>query len=444
MNARKAKRRPKKRAVKPAAPPPPSEPPASTQAFGGLQPPAPAILTALAVAAAYSFGMWMVPDVSLGPISDEVHHYPQIRMFVDGRLEMVPTIPMLPGYHAMVAAVAWAVGDASLPVARAISWGLSLPAVALFFLCARELGKADRFTLSLVFLLSPIAFPYFFLVQTDIPSVGFLLGALLLTLKRRYQAAVLVAVLAILMRHNNVVWVFFCALIALGQEGAWAQLAKRDWWPVLRTLARLWLFVLAGGALAAFLYWTGGFTLDKVPWQHPQGRLYWTQIYLLLFTLFLLLLPLHISNLPRIAQMIGRRPLLWALTGVGLLALYLLTFWVDHPFNQYLFFWRNRFLHFIKDHEAWRVAAFMPMLWAFLSVCATPLRRRSFYWLYPLAIVFLLPSSLIDTRYFIVPVTLFMLARKRESSTIDLLTLALYVPASAFLYYRVGLTRIIM
>lgn len=444
MNAKKTRRRLKKRAVKPAAPPasPASAP--STQAFGGLQPPAPAILAALAVAAAYSFGIWMVPDVGLGFVNDEVHHYPQIRRFVDGQFEMIPTLPMLPGYHALVAAVAWAVGDSSLPVARAISWGLCLPAVALFFLCARELGKDNRFTLPLVFLLSPIAFPYFFVLHTDIPSLTFLLGALLLTLKRRYRAAGLVAVLAILMRHNNVVWVFFCGLIALGQEGAWAQLAKRDWRPVLRTLARLWLFVLAGGALAAFLYWMGGFTLDKVPWQHPQGRLYWTQVYLLLFTLFFLLLPLHIANLPRIAQMIGRRPLLWALTGAGLLAFYLQTFWVDHHFNTFTFFWRNWFLHFIKDNAVWRVAAFIPMLWAFLSVCATPLHRRSFYWLYPLAVAFLLPSSLIDTRYFIVPVTLFMLAKKRESAPVDLLTLALYAPATAFLYWRVSQTTVIM
>lgn len=77
MNARKTRRRPKKRAVKPAAPPGPI---AFLQAFGGLQLPAPAILTALAVA----------------------------------------------------------VGDSSLPVARAISWGLGLAAVALFFLRARE------------------------------------------------------------------------------------------------------------------------------------------------------------------------------------------------------------------------------------------------------------------------------------------------------------------
>lgn len=443
MNARKTKRRPKKTRVKPAAPPGPSRP---TQAFGGLHLRAhiQAILAALAVAAAYSFGMLMVPDVSLGLVNDEVHHYPQIRMFVDGRFEMIPTLPMLPGYHAVIAAVAWAVGDSSLPVARAISWALCFPAVALFFLCARELGKDNRFTLPLVFLLSPIAFPYFFVLHTDIPSVGFLLGALLLTLKRRYQAAGLVAVLAILVRHNNVIWVFFCGLIALGQEGVWAQLAGRDWRPVLRAVARLWLFVLAGLALAAFLVSKGSFTLDEVPWQHPQGRLYWTQIYLLLFTMFFLLLPLHISNLPRIAQMIGRRRLLWALTGAGLLVLYLLTFWVDHRFNGVMLFWRNQFLHFIKGDVVWRVAAFIPMLWAFLSVCATPLQRRAFYWLYPLAVVFLLPSSLIDTRYFIVPVTLFMLVKKRESLPVDLLTLALYAPAAAFLYWRVNQTTIIM
>jgi len=252
------------------------------------------------------------------------------------------------------------------------------------------------------------------------------------------------AVLSILMRHNSVIWVLFCGLVALDQEGVWRRLAKRDWRPVLRTLARLWVFALAGLALAAFFYRVGGVTLAKVEWYHPQGRLYWTQIYFLLFTVFFLLLPLHISNLPRIAQMIGRRPLLWAAIGALSLAFYLWTFHVDHPFNENMRFWRNQFLHLTKGDMVWRVAAFVPMLWALCSVCATPLQRRSFYYLYPLAVAFLLPSSLIDTRYFIIPVTLFMLVKKRESLPVDLLTLALYAPATAFLYYRVNLTRIIM
>jgi len=442
MNARKTRRRPKN--AQSNRPPNPGRPIAPTQAFGGLQSPAhlPAILTVLAVVAAYSFGVWMTPD---NLIADEVqHHYPQIKRFVDGRLELLPTMSMLPGYHAIVASVAWAVGDASFQAARAISWVLCLPAVALFFLCARELGKPNRFTLPLVFALLPIAFPYFFILHTDIPSLTFLLGALLLTLKRRYQAAGLVAVLSILVRQNNVIWVFFYGLVALDQEGVWARLAKRDWSSVLHTLARLWLFVLAGLALVAFFWWIGGVTLDKVEWYHPQGRLHWTQIYFLLFTVFFLFLPLHIRNLPRIAQMIGARPLLWAAVGALSFAFYLWTFWVDHLFNTILLAWRNQLLHFLKGDVVWRVAAFVPMLWAICSLCATPLQRRSFYFLYPLAIAFLLPVGLIDQRYFIVPVTLFMLARKHESSPIDLLTLALYVPATALIAYRTNLTGVIM
>jgi len=72
------------------------------------------------------------------------------------------------------------------------------------------------------------------------------------------------------------------------------------------------------------------------------------------------------------------------------------------------------------------------------------LQRRSFYWLCPVAIACLLPSRFIETPYFIVPAPLFMLAGKRESSPIDLLTLARCAPAAAFPYYRINPADVMM
>jgi len=67
-----------------------------------------------------------------------------------------------------------------------------------------------------------------------------------------------------------------------------------------------------------------------------------------------------------------------------------------------------------------------------------PLQRRSFYWLYPVAAAALLPAGLVEPRYFIVPVVLFMLAKKHESAALDLWTIATYVPMTGLLYYRIG------
>ena len=394
-------------------------------------------LTALAAVAAYSFGMWLVAD---GSTKDEDYHYPQIKAFAEGRFEIDRRLTMLPGYHAIIAALAWVggVGGAlSLPAARVISWGLCALAPVLFFLCARALGKDNRFSLSLTFLLSPIIFPFFFFLYTDIPSLLFLLGVLLLTLQRRYQLAGLMAVLSLLLRQTNVVWAFFFALVALGQEGVWTRLAQRDFRPVLHALARLWLFVFAGLAFLAFVYWHGSIALGMVD-VHRLERLYPTQVYLLLFTVFLLFMPLHIRNLPRIARMLRRRPVICLFVGAMSLAFYLQTFWVNHPYNYEMDFLRNRMLWPLREDLWLRVAAFIPMAWALCSLCVTPLQRRSFYWLYPLAAAVLLPTGLVEQRYFIVPIVLFMLAKKHESVALDLWTIAVYVPATGLLHYHIG------
>ncbi|MDD9858812.1 MAG: hypothetical protein OXU96_12340 [Gammaproteobacteria bacterium] len=392
-------------------------------------------LTALATVAAYLFGMWMVADDTA--TRDEATHYLQIKAFAEGGLKIHPELTMLPGYHAIIAALAWVGGNFSLPAVRAVNWGLCSLAPVLFFLCAGALGKDNRFSLTPAFLLSPIIFPFFFILYTDIPSLLFLLGVLLLTLRRRYQLAGLVAVSSLLLRPTNVVWVFFFALVALGQEGVWARLAQRDFRPVLHALAGLWLFVFAGLAFLAFVYWNGGVALGDAQ-MHRVERLYPTQIYLLLFTVFFLFAPLHIRNLPRIARMIRGRPAICLCIGAMSLAVYLGTFWVDHPYNYGTFNLRNRILQLLREDLYLRVAAFIPMAWALCSLCVTPLQRRSFYWLYPLAAAALLPAGLVEQRYFIVPVILFMLAKKRESVALDLCTIAVYVPVTGLLYYRIS------
>jgi len=396
------------------------------------------VLFCLVVIVAYLLGMRMTPGDSY--TIDELPHYLQIAAFAEGKFDIYYRLTVLPGYHAIIAAMAWLADDHSLTTVRALSWGLCFPAIVLFFLCARELGKDNRFSLSLVFFLSPIFFPFFFLLYTDIPSLMFLLGGLLLTLKRRYQLAGLVVALSFLLRQTNVVWALFYALLALGQEDVWRQLARRDWQPVLRSVARLWLFVLAGFAFLAFVYWHGSITLGDVS-MHEVGRLNPTQGYILLFAVFFLFLPLHVWNLPRIGQMIRRRPAMWLFVSAISLGYYIITFSAYHDWNYSTFFLRNYILIGMRQELWFQLIVFIPMLWAAFSLCVTPLQRGYFYWLYPVAILSVLPHSLIEPRYFIVPVTLFMLAHKLESAHLDRWTTAIYVPITWYLYLGTGLSK---
>jgi len=407
----------------------------STLQQAGVSPAMISILGGLVILVVYVLGMQMhTADDYRG---DEKFHYPQIAAFVDGRFDDVgrSMLSMLPGYHAIMAAVAWGIGTHSPSTVRILSAILCFPIMVLFFLCARALGKNNRVSLSLLFLLCLLVFPYFFLIYTDIPALLFLLGVLFLTLTRRYQLAGLVVGLSLLIRQTNIVWAFFLALVALGQEGVWGQLVRHEWRSVLQAVARLWLFVLAGLAFLAFVYWNGGVAIGVLRSQHELGRLlYPTQGYLWFFVMFFLFLPLHFWNVPRIVTMLRRRPVLWGVISVVAFVVYLQTFWADHGWNYDPWWLRNRLLVWLRQ-DTWNLwLAFLPMLWAIVSLCVTPFARRSFYWLYPVAILSVVPFSLIEPRYFMVPLVFFMLFAEWKNVYVDRLTLAMYALASVWMY----------
>ncbi|WP_119396498.1 Dol-P-Glc:Glc(2)Man(9)GlcNAc(2)-PP-Dol alpha-1,2-glucosyltransferase [Salinibius halmophilus] len=163
-----------------------------------------AILLVLVVGVTFYLGLQMMPEHSY--FHDEFFHYPQIKEFSEGIFDDVSDkLTMLPGYHAMVAAVAWVIGDNSIPATRVISAFLSLPALIFFFLCAKDLGKPNRYTVSLLFYSSPIIFPYFFVLYTDMVSLMLLLASFFFTLKRHYQVAALIAFASLFVRQTNII-----------------------------------------------------------------------------------------------------------------------------------------------------------------------------------------------------------------------------------------------
>ncbi|MDD9821115.1 MAG: hypothetical protein OXR07_09605 [Nitrospira sp.] len=85
--------------------------------------------------------------------------------------------------------------------------------------------------------------------------------------------------------------------------------------------------------------------------------------------------------------------------------------------------------------DVWnRSLACLPMLWAACSLCVTPLTRRSFYWLYPVAILSVLLTPLLEPRYFMAPVMFFLLFAKWKTVYVDRLTLAMYALAPVYVY----------
>jgi alpha-1,2-glucosyltransferase len=194
------------------------------------------------------------------------------------------------------------------------------------------------------------------------------------------------------------------------------------------------LYLIPIVCFMGFIYFNNGIALgDRQAQQF--GGLYPLQIFSYLFVLGLILLPLHISNIPKILLLLKKHLWLILLLG-GLFVLYMKTFKIVHLHNfPSDYFLRNWLLYFLDGHFRYKVAAFGFIALAFLSLIVTPLRSKENYWLYPVTILALLPVSLIEQRYYIVPFALFMLFRKPKGLAAELTLLAWFLILSAGITY---------
>ena len=81
---------------------------------------------------------------------------------------------------------------------------------------------------------------------------------------------------------------------------------------------------------------------------------------------------------------------------------------------------------------------FLPIAYSFLSLFVTEFKRKSFYLLYLFSFLFLLPSWLIEQRYYLIPFSLFILFKKEENKLVENLGIWLYVIFSLIIFYLIG------
>lgn len=363
-------------------------------------------------------------------IADEVHHFGQMEMFAKGRFALDPMLTQLPGYHLIVASVMRFLGQYSLQAARIISFAFNLLSLPLFYALARTLkmrpAEAETRTLQYVFL--PILFPLFFLLYTDGFSLLAVLLAVLLSVRREYVLAAVAGFLSITFRQNNIVWVGFTFFIFLWQE--WPTFLKlfplsmRRLQRVSLNIASVFAFLVVIGAFMGFVSWNGGVAIGDRG-MHPFPSFHTGNVFFCLFLSFFIFLPLHVANIPRIADCFRRSQYLVPLI-IAFFCLYLLTFVNDHPYNQRFteMFFRHRILIFMTSSAVTKVFVFIPMAISALSFAVTRLRHPAVYLLYPLTMVLLVESWLIEQRYYLIPFVLFLAFRESRSRQFEYLSAA--------------------
>jgi len=353
-------------------------------------------------------------------MSDEYPHAEQIGMFIDLHFVMDPELTTLPGFHAAVALLVgvwrWLSGS-GVPVLddyRLAATLLASLVTPVFYRLARGVDAdwALLRTAQLHFL--PILFPFFFMVFTDAFALLWILLMFLGVARGWLHLAALAGIMSMLVRQNNVVWVAVAWGVAyVAEHGLTLSLAR-----VRSFLARGFLFPVALVAFVLFVMWNGGPAVGDQQ-MHP-GHLSLGNVYFFLFCFSVCFLPVCVGHLPEVVRRVRHQRVAWVLIP-AFFALYLATFVNDHPYNQIglNFFLRNQILVAADANLGSRVLFFLPVLLGALSLWVIPLRRGLLYLLLPVSLLFVMPSWLIEQRYYLVPYTLYLLCMERQRPFVE-------------------------
>lgn len=353
----------------------------------------------------------------LGRYSDEFHHLRQILKLCRGEWVQDPKLTVLPAYHALATLWATALGGCTLDRVRTLSAAASLLVAYACYraACRLRLPQPEARALLCVFL--PVLIPYHVLAYTDSVSLAANMVTVSLLLDGRPRLAGFVAGASILLRQTNAVWAVLVCLVVIAESLPWA--GTRD---ALRDLGRrLWPAVLSLAAFGAFVLWNGGVAVGSRG-DHQVG-LYSGNVFFALFLLGVCALPFVAWTLFAERRRLKEPRLLALLAAAGLL--FASSFRADHPSNRIPGFLRNDLVAWVVSDPAIAAAFFVPVAAALATLYLTPLARPSLWVIYPAALLALVPARLIEHRYAIPWLLLFLLCRRGAPAPVEWVSVVL-------------------
>jgi len=364
---------------------------------------------------------------------DEKDYYPQIIRFASGDYTVDPNISALPTYHALQACISKITGITDVVFFRFINVLFALMAIAMFLRTDKALSNDDSLLKTLQFTFLPFIFPYFLLIYTDVLSMMLMLTAFYFFVKKNYQWCGIFSIMGCMVRQNNIMWLGMFLVLSyleisqggVGIKGFVAYLKK--YWSFAAGVLLFIIFVALNKGIAVG---------DKS--MHPPFSIQLGNVYFFLFLHFILFLPLHLSNAKNIFHFISKYKIV--LLGVALFyVVFMFTFHNTHPYNTQWgnYFLRNRLLILFSCTNVHKIIFFLPVCYAVLSLCVTPLKSKYFWLMYATAFLFLIPSWLIEQRYYMIPFAFFLLMKKEDKKWMEVVTLGVFVLMSAFFYLMI-------
>jgi alpha-1,2-glucosyltransferase len=185
--------------------------------------------------------------------------------------------------------------------------------------------------------------------------------------------------------------------------------------------------------------WNGGVAVGDAE-QHPVS-FNLSNLYFFLLVAFVLFLPFNIEQLPEIKNLIGRNGWIVPVLIAGFF-IYYLTYEHPHIYNtvELSFYRHNLFIYYTSDITPIRIASYFPMAWmalSFVTAARNSEQGHLLYLMYPFALLSFVPLPLIEQRYYVVALTLFLVWRPPMSRFSTLFTLVTFIALSAWILFNI-------
>lgn len=374
-------------------------------------------LTVLAAALALRYSASMPARV------DEPYHVKQIEVFYRGDCRMYvppgsvyPFLAMLPGYHAVVAAIARLLEVRTFSELRLIHFGLSLLLLpAAYFTARSALGREQAWLRALQCFCCPPIFALCFVVYTDVFALTVPLASLACCLGGRFTAGGLLGLAGLLVRQTNVV------LLALTPPVTYFRTEPSARPSPGQFLTRCWAFGLAGLFLFGFLLANGG----RLPLCSPKFQsvgFFCLNVALSAALGALLFIPWLTFAAPRTTAWIKAAP--WPALTLTAAALTTALFAQVTEDRNRLDLWpellRNQVLHYATAGLAARFALGLAAAAMLLTVAAAGFDRATLAFLALTWLGTTLPLALVEPRYYLPTFALLVLLRPPASARQEL------------------------
>ncbi len=355
--------------------------------------------------------MWLTMN-KIPAQTDEGVHFEQIAMFLKGDISRHSAITMIPGYHFIVSIILYFLKLDSLDSARFISLILALASVYLFFCCARMVHSKVPIQRTLAFFSLPILFPFHFLVYTHSASLVFILLGFYYYFKRNLNICALFLGISVLVRQTNVMWIVMIFLIEYIDNNGLALSKKQILEHIRKNILLFYIIV----DFVLFVVINGG-RVSLATDHNPTIRT--ENIFFSLFVFFFIFFPFIIVNITNSIKIFINH-LYLIIPIIIIFIFYLYEFQVVHKYNITGGHWIHNIIPlYMVENYSHKIVSFIPMLIVAISLLGFQLYSKSAHIFYLVWFASLVPLGLIEMRYYIPHMTLFLLFKKSENSRFE-------------------------